>query len=196
MIDARCADAFPRLRRGAALVVRCGADNAATFLPSPAMQTTANALTWILFPLAAQPELQEELSPPRQRIAPARRRMKHGVAHLSICHGSGSFLMESLRLLYPPVPGASIGRRCSPTGSAARGVARRHCGHRSGPWLPHRHSKIVGRSRMSLDIERALRTRAGVIAFHICRSGAGGRICVGAQRPQRPRRADHPASIG
>ncbi len=59
-------------------------DNAATFYLA-GHETTANALTWTLFLLAAQPELQEELAAEAQAALDRGRR----TTLPSACRGSG-----------------------------------------------------------------------------------------------------------
>ena len=74
-------------------------DNAATFYLA-GHETTANALTWTLFLLAAQPELQEELA------AEARAALADGDGDAALTDRLPRLrlmLQESLRL-YPPVP--------------------------------------------------------------------------------------------
>ena len=74
-------------------------DNAATFYLA-GHETTANALTWTLFLLAAQPELQEELAGEAQAALGTVSEDGRSTDRLPRLR---LFLMESLRL-YPPVP--------------------------------------------------------------------------------------------
>ena len=91
--DRRAAAALPEDEARALAI-----DNAATFYLA-GHETTANALTWTLFLLAAQPELQEEVAARRARRWPAGED-DAGAERLPRLR---LFLEESMRL-YPPVP--------------------------------------------------------------------------------------------
>ena len=145
-------------------------DNAATFYLA-GHETTANALSWTLYLLSAQPELQEELA---------------AEAQAALSEGSDDvaergprlrlFLSESLRL-YPPVPRFD----------------RQAIGHdRLGewdvepgdivsiwPWLLHRHRRLWNEPD-AFDIDR-FAAKGGRHRFQYLPFGAGPRTCVGAQ---------------
>ncbi|HMI41326.1 MAG TPA: cytochrome P450 [Sphingomicrobium sp.] len=147
-------------------------DNAATFYLA-GHETTANALTWTLFLLAALPELQEELA------AEARAALARG-------EGAGSltdhlprlrlFLMESLRL-YPPVP--RFDRQALRADRIGAAEVTPGDIVSIWPWLLHRHSKYWDNPD-AFDIER-FADKGGRHRFQYLPFGAGGRICVGAQ---------------
>ena len=109
-------------------------DNAATFYLA-GHETTANALTWTLFLLAAQPELQEELA---------------AEAQAALAGGEASaltdrlprlrlFLMESLRL-YPPVP--RFDRQALAPDRIGEADVQPGDIVSIWPWLLHRHTKL------------------------------------------------------
>jgi cytochrome P450 len=147
-------------------------DNAATFYLA-GHETTANALSWTLYLLSAQPELQEELA-------------AEAKAALDGCEEAGRltdrlprlrlFLMESLRL-YPPVPRfdrqALAADRIGDADVAPGDIVS------IWPWLLHRHSRLWDDpDRFEIDrfADKGSRHRFQYLPF-----GAGGRICVGAQ---------------
>jgi cytochrome P450 len=146
-------------------------DNAATFYLA-GHETTANALTWTLFLLAAQPELQDELA-------------KEARAALD-GEGEGAltdrlprirlFLMESLRL-YPPVP--RFDRQA--IGPDRIGANEVEAGDIVSiwPWLLHRHVKHWDNPDV-FDIDR-FAEKGARHRFQYLPFGAGGRTCVGAQ---------------
>ena len=164
MIDA-LRDRFPQ-----AEARKLSVDNAATFYLA-GHETTANALAWTLFLLAALPELQDELA---------------GEAKSALSEGADDvaertprlrlFLSESLRL-YPPVPRFD-----------RQAVAPDRLGeHRVEPgdiisiwpWILHRHKKLWD-DPDAFDIERFADKR-GRHRFQYLPFGAGPRTCVGAQ---------------
>ena len=164
MIDA-LKERFPEAQARALAV-----DNAATFYLA-GHETTANALTWSLFLLAAQPELQDELAAEaRAALAGGDDDVAERVPRLRL------FLSESLRL-YPPVP---------------RFDRQAVCPDRLGdwevrpgdivsiwPWILHRHRKLWV-DPDAFDIER-FAGKGGRHRFQYLPFGAGPRTCVGAQ---------------
>ena len=146
-------------------------DNAATFYLA-GHETTANALTWTLFLLAAQPELQEEMAKE---------------ARAALADGSGDaaltdrlprlrlMLQESLRL-YPPVP--RFDRQA--IGPDRLGDVPVEPGDIVSiwPWLLHRHARLWD-DPDAFEIER-FATKDGRHRFQYLPFGAGGRTCVGA----------------
>jgi len=146
-------------------------DNAATFYLA-GHETTANALTWTLFLLSAQPELQEE-------IANEARAALDGAEEGPLTDRLPRmrlFLMESLRL-YPPVPrfdrqaltADRIGKVEVETGDIIS----------IWPWMLHRHARLWS-DPDAFDIER-FAEKGDRHRFQYLPFGAGGRICVGAQ---------------
>jgi cytochrome P450 len=145
-------------------------DNAATFYLA-GHETTANALSWTLFLLAAQPDLQEELAAEAQvALSGGPDDVAGRTPRLRL------FLSESLRL-YPPVPRFD----------------RQAIGHdRLGewdvepgdilsvwPWILHRHRKLWTDPDV-FDIDR-FSDKRGRHRFQYLPFGAGPRTCVGAQ---------------
>lgn len=145
-------------------------DNAATFYLA-GHETTANAMTWTLFLLAAQPELQEELAvEARAALVDGADDASDRVPRLRL------FLSESMRL-YPPVP---------------RFDRQAVCADRIGdhevepgdivsvwPWLLHRHRKYWD-DPDAFEIDR-FAGKGGRHRFQYLPFGAGPRTCVGAQ---------------
>jgi cytochrome P450 len=149
-------------------------DNAATFYLA-GHETTANAITWTLFLLAEQTELQDEAA---------------GEAHRALAAGEDDadlperlpllrrILEESMRL-YPPVPRfdrqAVAADRLGEADVAAGDIVS------VWPWLIHRH-RTLWDDADAFDAERfrpeakAARHRFQYIPF-----GGGPRLCVGAR---------------
>ena len=145
-------------------------DNAATFYLA-GHETTANALTWSLYLLAAQPDLQEELA--AEAIAALAGRGDDVADRLPRLR---LFLNESMRL-YPPVPRFDR-QAVGPDKLGERDV-------RPGdiisiwPWLLHRHRRLWD-DPDAFDIER-FAGKEGRHRFQYLPFGAGPRTCVGAQ---------------
>jgi len=146
-------------------------DNAATFYLA-GHETTANALTWTLFLLSAQPELQEELAVEARAAlgGKADAPLTDRLPRLRL------FLMESLRL-YPPVPRfdrqALASDRIGDIEVAEGDIVS------IWPWLLHRHARLWA-DPDAFDIDR-FAEKGGRHRFQYLPFGAGGRICVGAQ---------------
>ena len=145
-------------------------DNAATFYLA-GHETTANALAWTLFLLAAQPELQDELATEAQAaLADGADDAAERVPRLRL------FLSESLRL-YPPVPRFDR-QAIGPDRLGEREV-------KPGdiisiwPWMLHRHKKLWDEPD-AFDIDR-FAEKQGRHRFQYLPFGAGPRTCVGAQ---------------
>ena len=145
-------------------------DNAATFYLA-GHETTANALAWTLFLLAAQPELQDELATEGQAaLADGADDAAERVPRLRL------FLSESLRL-YPPVPRFDR-QAIGPDRLGEREV-------KPGdiisiwPWMLHRHKKLWDEPD-AFDIDR-FAEKQGRHRFQYLPFGAGPRTCVGAQ---------------
>jgi cytochrome P450 len=145
-------------------------DNAATFYLA-GHETTANALAWTLFLLAAQPALQDELALEAQAaLAAGADDVAERVPRLRL------FLSESLRL-YPPVP--RFDRQA--IGPDRLGDNQVDPGDIISiwPWLLHRH-KQYWEDPDAFDIER-FAEKGGRHRFQYLPFGAGPRTCVGAQ---------------
>lgn len=158
-----------RERYPAAEAQALAVDNAATFYLA-GHETTANALSWSLFLLAAQPELQEELAAEaRSALTDGGDDVAERVPRLRL------FLSESLRL-YPPVP--RFDRQA--IGPDRLGQAEVEPGDIISiwPWLLHRH-RTLWSDPDAFDIERfAAKERRH--RFQYLPFGAGPRTCVGA----------------
>ena len=145
-------------------------DNAATFYLA-GHETTANALAWTLFLLAAQPELQEELALEAQAaVADGVDDVAERIPQLRL------FLSEAMRL-YPPVPRfdrQAVGHdRLGEHEVAPRDIVS------IWPWLLHRHKKLwddPDAFRLNRFAEKGDRHRFQYLPF-----GGGPRTCVGAQ---------------
>jgi cytochrome P450 len=145
-------------------------DNAATFYLA-GHETTANALTWTLFLLAAQPELQDELAgEARTAVTDGGEGIEDRVPRLRL------FLQESMRL-YPPVP------RFDRQAIAADRIGGNEVEPGDivsiWPWMLHRHRKYWDDPDV-FDIDR-FATRGDRHRFQYLPFGAGPRTCVGAQ---------------
>ena len=146
-------------------------DNAATFYLA-GHETTANALTWTLFLLAAQPELQEELAE-EARTALGGKSMETLIDQLPRLR---LFLMESLRL-YPPVP--RFDRQAIAPDRFGKEEVEPGDIISIWPWLLHRHATLWEEPD-AFDIDRFAQ-KGGRHRFQYLPFGGGGRICVGAQ---------------
>jgi cytochrome P450 len=144
-------------------------DNAATFYLA-GHETTANALSWTLFLLAAQPDLQEELAiEARAALSEDADNVAERAPRLRL------FLSESLRL-YPPVP--RFDRQAIDHDLLGK--------HEVGPgdiisiwpWILHRHRKLWENPDV-FDVER-FAGKGGRHRFQYLPFGAGPRTCVGA----------------
>lgn len=144
-------------------------DNAATFYLA-GHETTANALSWTLYLLAAQPALQEELA------EEARAGLAFGEGVSAQVPRLRQFLMESMRL-YPPVPRfdrqvvrpTRLGRFDVATGDIVS----------VWPWLIHRHRRLW--TEPDAFIADRFADRGDHHRFQYLPFGGGPRTCVGAQ---------------
>jgi cytochrome P450 len=147
-------------------------DNAATFYLA-GHETTANAITWTLFLLSEQPDLQE------QAAAESRAALAAGGADADLPDRLPllrRIVEESMRL-YPPVPRVDreaigpdrIGEHDIVAGEIVS----------VWPWLLHRH-KALWDDADAFDPERfAPERRAGRHRFQYLPFGGGPRMCVG-----------------
>ena len=145
-------------------------DNAATFYLA-GHETTANALTWTLYLLAAQPALQEELAAEaKAALAGGADDVAERVPRLRL------FLMESMRL-YPPVP--RFDRQAIEPDEIGGHKVERGDIISIWPWLLQRHRKYW-RDPDAFDIER-FAGKGDRHRFQYLPFGGGPRTCVGAQ---------------
>ena len=145
-------------------------DNAATFYLA-GHETTANAITWASYLLAAQPELQEQLAAEAQAaLDGGADDVAERVPRLRL------FLNEAMRL-YPPVPRfdrqAVAADRIGEHGVAPGDIVS------IWPWMLHRHRKYWD-DPDAFDVER-FAGREGRHRFQYLPFGGGPRTCVGAQ---------------
>jgi cytochrome P450 len=164
MIEALCA------RYPAEAAKALAVDNAATFYLA-GHETTANALTWTLYLLAAQPELQEELA---EEAKAALDGGDEGVAERA--PRLRLFLMESLRL-YPPVP--RFDRQAVAADRLGEWPVNPGDIISIWPWLLHRH-RTLWDDPDAFQPDR-FAAKGGRHRFQYLPFGAGPRTCVGAQ---------------
>ncbi len=147
-------------------------DNAATFYLA-GHETTANAVTWTLYLLSEQPELQQQ--------AAAEVQCEAGTAdgdlpeRVPILH---RILSEALRL-YPPVP--RFDRQA--LGPDQIGQAAIAAGDIISiwPWIIHRHKRLWD-DPDAFDADRFTQARkASYHRFQYIPFGGGPRVCVGAR---------------
>ncbi|HEX6218542.1 MAG TPA: cytochrome P450 [Sphingomicrobium sp.] len=145
-------------------------DNAATFYLA-GHETTANALTWSAFLLAAQPALQDELAAEaHQALADGADDVADRVPRLRL------FLSESMRL-YPPVP--RFDRQAIAADRLGEHAVEPGDIVSIWPWLLHRHRRLwddPDAFRIDRFAGKGERHRFQYLPF-----GAGPRTCVGAQ---------------
>jgi len=145
-------------------------DNAATFYLA-GHETTANALTWTLYLLAAQPALQEEVAAEaKAALAGGADDVAERAPRLRL------FLMESMRL-YPPVP--RFDRQAIEPDAIGGHKVERGDIISIWPWLLQRHRKYW-RDPDAFDIER-FAGKGDRHRFQYLPFGGGPRTCVGAQ---------------
>lgn len=149
-------------------------DNAATFYLA-GHETTANALTWTIYLLSEQPDLQD------QAAEEARSALSAG--------GDGAGLIEELPLLrrileesmrlYPPVPRFDR-QALSPDTLAGASISPGDIVS-IWPWIIHRHKKLW-EDADAFDADRFLPERkAALHRFQYVPFGGGPRVCVGAR---------------
>ncbi len=147
-------------------------DNAATFYLA-GHETTANAVTWTLYLLSEQPELQRQAAAEVQGEAGAP--AADLPERLPILH---RILSEALRL-YPPVP--RFDRQA--LGPDRIGEAEVAAGDIVSiwPWIIHRHKRLWD-DPDAFDADRfAPARKAGYHRFQYIPFGGGPRVCVGAR---------------
>jgi len=145
-------------------------DNAVTFYAA-GHETTAVALAWSAYLLAAQPELQEQLrAEALGAVAGDPATLPERVPLLR------QFLDETLRL-YPPA--AQIVREAAAEDQLGNIAVRKGDQMIVYPWTLHRHRRLWDNPD-AFDIERfSEANKAKIDRFQYLPFGAGPRICVG-----------------
>jgi len=161
-----------RFEPGEALAL--AVDNAATFYLA-GHETTANALTWTLFLLAEQPELQSEAADEARAALAGGEEDDALPDRLKLVR---RILEESLRL-YPPVPRfdrqAVAADRLGEADVAAGDIVS------IWPWLIHRHKRLWDDPDVFEPERFAPEAKAGHHRFQYLPFGGGPRLCVGAR---------------
>lgn len=148
-------------------------DNAVAFYVA-GHETTANALTWTIYLLAAQPALQEELRA-EARAALATGSMSDLDSRLPRLR---AVLDESLRL-YPPAP--RLDREAMADDELAGHAVRRGDLVSIWPFVLHRHRTLWDEPD-AFDPDRfAPDRRTAMHRYQYLPFGAGPRVCVGAR---------------
>jgi cytochrome P450 len=149
-------------------------DNAATFYLA-GHETTANALTWTVYLLSEQPELQD------QAAEEARKALALGSGDPALIDGLRllrRILEESMRL-YPPVP--RFDRQALAADTLAEAAIAPGDIISIWPWIIHRHKKLWDDAD-AFDADRVLPERkAALHRFQYVPFGGGPRVCVGAR---------------
>jgi cytochrome P450 len=148
-------------------------DNAATFYLA-GHETTANALTWTLFLLSQQADLQERAADEARTALAGNDRDPSLADRLPLLR---SIVEESLRL-YPPVP------RFDRQAVAPAQLGSEHVAPGDivsiWPWLIHRH-KSLWDNPDAFDHERFTSAKSDRHRFQYLPFGGGPRRCVGAR---------------
>lgn len=148
-------------------------DNAATFYLA-GHETTSNALTWTLFLLSEQPELQAQAAAEAREALAAGEEDEGLPDRLKLLR---LILDESLRI-YPPVP--RFDRQA--VAADRLGDAEVEPGDIVSiwPWLVHRHKKLWD-DPDAFDPQRFATGRTERHRFQYLPFGGGPRLCVGAR---------------
>ena len=146
-------------------------DNAATFYLA-GHETTANALTWTLFLLSEQPELQE------QAAAEARAALGSGAAGLPERVPLLRRIVEESLRLYPPVP--RFDREAAAPDRIGDMEVQPGDIVSIWPWLLHRH-KALWDDPDAFDVDRFGPGGRERHRFQYLPFGGGPRVCVGAR---------------
>ena len=154
--------------------IELAVDNAATFYLA-GHETTANALTWTLFLLAEQPDLQDRAA---------------NEARLALAGGEENdvlpdrlpllrrILEESMRI-YPPVP--RFDRQAVAADRLGEAEVRPGDIVSIWPWLLHRHRKLWDDADAFEPDRFTVEAKAGRHRFQYLPFGGGPRLCVGAR---------------
>jgi cytochrome P450 len=148
-------------------------DNAATFYLA-GHETTANAITWTLFLLSQQPELQERAADEAHTALAGNDRDSSLAGRLPLLR---SIVEESLRL-YPPVPRFDR-QAVTPDRLGSEDVAPGDIVS-IWPWLIHRH-KSLWENPDAFDHQRFESAKNNRHRFQYLPFGGGPRLCVGAR---------------
>lgn len=149
-------------------------DNAATFYLA-GHETTANAITWTLYLLSEQSELQERASEEARQALASNDRDPLLADRLPLLR---QIFEESLRL-YPPVPRFDR-QAVAPDRLGSEEVAAGDIVS-IWPWLIHRHSALW-QDADAFDHERfGTNAKSGRHRFQYIPFGGGPRLCVGAR---------------
>ena len=152
--------------------VTLAVDNAITFYAA-GHETTANALAWTLYCLAAQPGLQEQAR--GEAIAALALPAAERAAAMPLLH---QILEESLRL-YPPVP-RSDREAMGADELAGVAIAKGHL-ISIWPWVIHRHRALWADPDRFDHTRFAPEAKAKLHRFQYLPFGGGPRVCVGAR---------------
>jgi cytochrome P450 len=148
-------------------------DNAATFYLA-GHETTATAITWTLFLLSQQADLQERAADEARTALAENDRDPSLADRLPLLR---SIVEESLRL-YPPVPRFDR-QAVAPDRLGSEDVAPGDIVS-IWPWLIHRH-KSLWEDPDAFDHERFTSTKSHRHRFQYLPFGGGPRLCVGAR---------------
>jgi cytochrome P450 len=177
--DARSDDFVGKLIRalgerfGPAEAHALAVDNAATFYLA-GHETTANAITWTLFLLSQQADLQERAADEARTVLAENDRDPSLADRLPLLR---SIVEETLRL-YPPVPRFDR-QAVAPDRLGSEDVAPGDIVS-IWPWLIHRH-KSLWEDPDAFDHERFTSTKSHRHRFQYLPFGGGPRLCVGAR---------------
>lgn len=147
-------------------------DNAITFYLA-GHETTANALAWSIYCLAAQPGLQEEarIEAMAAMAYPASER----IDHLELLKQ----IFEETMRLYPPAPRFAR-EALAPDELAGRPIAKGEL-VAIWPWVIHRHRALWNDPDRFDHTRFAPENRAKLHRFQYIPFGGGPRVCVGAR---------------
>jgi cytochrome P450 len=149
-------------------------DNAATFYLA-GHETTANAVTWTLFLLSEQPDLQEQAAAEARAALSAGEEDEDLPERLPLLR---RILEESMRV-YPPVP--RFDREAVAADRLGEAEIRAGDIVSVWPWLLHRHRKLWD-DPDAFDPDRfAPEAKARRHRFQYIPFGGGPRLCVGAR---------------
>lgn len=148
------------------------ADNAITFYVA-GHETTANALAWTMYCLAAQPELQEQAR--AEAVAAMAYPAAERFEHLTLLKQ----VFEETMRLYPPAP--RFDREAeAPDELAGTPIAKGDLVS-IWPWIIHRHRALWDHPDRFDHRRFAPEHRAGLHRFQYLPFGGGPRVCVGAR---------------
>ncbi len=148
-------------------------DNAATFYLA-GHETTANAVTWALFLLSEQAELQEQTAQEARKAIAVGSQDPELPDRLPLLR---RLLEESLRL-YPPVP--RFDRQAVEADRIGESEVAPGDFISIWPWLIHRHCKLWDEPD-AFDPDRFAAGRVERHRFQYLPFGGGPRLCVGAR---------------